>query len=109
MELLTLTLCYTGILVVGFVSTHIYDWYTTRPVEYEDALLIDVACQTSPIKKIPIRPWFRKSTQLTIRPIKPIKPSVINPNVVKMDIDDYNLDSDSESFSSLENYFITNS
>ena len=83
MDFYTAAMWYTGTLVVGFIATQICVWFQ-EPVE-EDALLIDVACQTSPIKKIRLTQY------------------VVDENI---DNDNMSTDSDSESISS---YFITNS
>ena len=47
-----------GTVVVGFLVHRILTWYTREP-EQEDVLLIDVACQTSPIKRIDVKNYYK--------------------------------------------------
>ena len=81
MELLNLFLWYTSTVVLGFVGTTLYAWYIEEPLQ-EDALLISVACQTSPIKRIHLKPNYMEQ------------------------IDEM---SDSSSDSDISDYFISNS
>ena len=49
---------FIGTVIVGFVVHKIFTWYTREP-EQEDALLIDVACQTSPVKRIDVNKYYK--------------------------------------------------
>ena len=84
MDLLTVAVVYTGTMVFGFIATQIYGWYKER--NYVDALLIDVACQTSPIKKIKLRSY-----------------------VPSLEEFDDKMSTDSSDSDSISSYFITNS
>ena len=83
MDFFTAAVVYTGTMVFGFLATQIYGWYQER--KQADALLIDVACQTEPLKKINLRSYVK--------------------SVEEFD-DKMSTDSDSDSISS---YFISNS
>ena len=85
MELLTVALYYTGTMVLGFLATQIYGWYQEE-TRQEDALLINVATQTSPVKKIRLQNYV--------------------PN--KMDIDDDDIQSTGSDSDSLSSFLITN-
>ena len=84
MEFLTAALWYTGTMVMGFLATQIYGWYQ-EGTRQEDALLIDVATQTSPVKKIRLLNFV--------------------PNKMDIDHDNQSTGSDSDSLSS---FLITN-
>ena len=47
----------TVTVIVGFVVQNFFAWYTREP-EQEDVLLIDVACQTSPIKRLNVKNYY---------------------------------------------------
>ena len=47
-----------GSAVIGFLVHQLFTWYTREP-EQEDLLLIDVACQTSPIKRLDVKNYYK--------------------------------------------------